>query len=786
MGLGSWKINTVNCAKAEEALPKLPDNCIDAVVTDAPYHLIQLSRGGSPRKNNLDNPAGRTRLADAGFMGQNWDGGDISFRPELWAEVLRVLKPGGYLLSFGGSRTYHRMACAIEDAGFMLHPMIGWIYGCLSEDTEILTLGGWKHYHKNIEQEDVLCYNVDNNSFEFHKPSRSFVCENKHTAYSIKSDKTDQIVSRNHRVLVERGGRKVFCYAEALKREENVSILESMSDLSDPISLSNTESIPYKEHLFPGVQRKIDLQEQNGETGSSDDREKSHTDKMSSLWKRSLQIKRMVKKGFYSNMLTSLQRCITGQRMEETRVQGTIRLDRRIPQILSEEDVWPKQSGVEGGSHISQAEGELRQSEHQVCEMPPTVFRNGTERRLCDGAQAISCPSDMPTVVTTGSGTPRQRGCGGQSVGKFGSVQEQLRAQIIRTLGKPTTVLARVRPVRYRGIMWCVKVPTGAFIARRNGQIFITGNSGFPKATNLSAQLDKAAGAERKEVGKVKRWGANASGGRGNQRSNSYQSSILGAVKYDVLTEPATDEAKQWDGWYYGRQSLKPAFEPICMAQKPPEGRMVDNVLKHGVGAINVDGCRIEYVSDYDEKHQHDIARGQLNARKGRMFGGDVKSRASTEEPLGRYPANIIHDGSDEVMTEFEKAPKVSPTGTESDSPRKKDGSFLDDVPQGNHYLGDTGTPARFFYCAKSSKSERNMGLESTGGNSHPTVKPIKLCRYLCRLITPPGGIVLDHFTGSGSIPIGAYLEGFNYLGFDQEQEYIDIARKRLIAAKIT
>src|SRR5574343_1280181 len=135
------------------ALKDIAENSIDSIVTDPPYEL--------------------------GFMGKAWDNTGISNNVELWKECLRVLKPGGYLLSFSGTRTYHRMASAIEDAGFEVRDMIEWVYGCLSEDTEILTMNGWEHYHKDIILNPVLCYNVDKNSFEFHKPLGDFIYENK-------------------------------------------------------------------------------------------------------------------------------------------------------------------------------------------------------------------------------------------------------------------------------------------------------------------------------------------------------------------------------------------------------------------------------------------------------------------------------------------------------------------------------------------------------------------------------------------------------------------------------
>jgi DNA modification methylase len=167
------------------------------------------------------------------------------------------------------------------------------------------------------------------------------------------------------------------------------------------------------------------------------------------------------------------------------------------------------------------------------------------------------------------------------------------------------------------------------------------------------------------------------------------------------ITAPATDAAKQWQGW---GTALKPAHEPICVARKPLIGTVAANVLSHGTGALNIDGCRV---------------------------GDDT----------GRWPANLIHDGSEEVTDRM-------------------------------------GEPARFFYCAKASNADREAG------NNHPTVKPTELMRYLCRLVTPPNGIVLDPFMGSGSTGKAAKLEGFGFIGIEQNKEYIDIASSRIDAAK--
>ncbi len=191
-------------------------------------------------------------------------------------------------------------------------------------------------------------------------------------------------------------------------------------------------------------------------------------------------------------------------------------------------------------------------------------------------------------------------------------------------------------------------------------------------------------------------------------------------------------EAKQWEGW---GTALKPAYEPAILCRKPLEGTVAQNVLKHGVGGINIDGCRIET----DEKLGRAKA-GWGNKTLGADNYSNFNSIGITIEG-GRWPSNVI----------------------------------LDEEVEGGEWK-------RFFYCAKASRQEREQGLE--GGeqraNIHPTVKPIDLMRYLCRLITPPQGVVLDPFMGSGSTGIGAGLEGFDFVGIEREQEYFEIAKARI------
>jgi site-specific DNA-methyltransferase (adenine-specific) len=211
------------------------------------------------------------------------------------------------------------------------------------------------------------------------------------------------------------------------------------------------------------------------------------------------------------------------------------------------------------------------------------------------------------------------------------------------------------------------------------------------------------------------------------------------------------------------------------VARKPLIGTVAANVQQHGTGALNIDGCRVELNGDYKCK---------ANGRPSQTGLDDNYDPANANRPdtVGRWPANVIHDGSEEVVSLFPQT--SSGTGAvkrvsaaENEGNR---GSALgaESRPAGTEMIcyGDSGSAARFFYCAKTSKSERGLG------NIHPTVKPLVLMRYLCRIVTPPGGVVLDPFTGSGTTGIAAMREGFGFIGIELKPEYASIANARLLA----
>jgi site-specific DNA-methyltransferase (adenine-specific) len=313
-------------------------------------------------------------------------------------------------------------------------------------------------------------------------------------------------------------------------------------------------------------------------------------------------------------------------------------------------------------------------------------------------------------------------------------------------------------------------------------QIMWIYGSGFPKSHDVSKAIDKAAGVEREVVGT--RTAPDIRGGNLNATVTN--------PTYEInITAPSTPEAQQWAGW---GTALKPAHEPIVLARKPLIGTVAANVLEFGTGGLNIDGSRVE---------GNPVPINKLVNWSG--FGQEIRpDYEQTMNTQGRFPANLIHDGSDEVLAGFPDTKGGTWNTTQGARHFNNDGE-----PTGfqtNRQDSSVGSAARFFYCAKASKRDRNEGLDgfeairvhdgreagNKGGsnprnrtndlkvNHHPTVKPTDLMRYLVKLITPPNGIVLDPFTGSGSTGKGAVIEGFNFIGIELDPDYVAIATARI------
>jgi site-specific DNA-methyltransferase (adenine-specific) len=292
--------------------------------------------------------------------------------------------------------------------------------------------------------------------------------------------------------------------------------------------------------------------------------------------------------------------------------------------------------------------------------------------------------------------------------------------------------------------------------------------SGFPKSLDVSKAIDRAAGVEREVVG-----AAVYGDGHVQQNSGDSVSGYSGGLTTEgegarVITAPATPEAQQWSGW---GTALKPALEPITMARKPLAGTVAANVLEHGTGALNVDGCRVGTSKEVPASVSR---KAPANCYGKYAEAGETPGIGGHDPNLGRWPANLIHDGSDEVVGLFPEAAAKRGQNSEGTSIY---GSAV--KTYGATTPNDSGSAARFFYTAKASKADRGEG------NTHPTVKPLDLMAYLCRLVTPPGGIVLDPFMGSGTTIKAAIGEGFHAIGIERDPAYFAMVQQRLDGAQL-
>jgi len=338
-------------------------------------------------------------------------------------------------------------------------------------------------------------------------------------------------------------------------------------------------------------------------------------------------------------------------------------------------------------------------------------------------------------------------------------------------------------------------------------QIMWLYGSGFPKSLNIGKAIDKKLGNKRTSLGKYKT-------PDGGQELSTYNNWKDGEGQERRIPE-VTKGNSEYEGW---GTALKPAHEPIVMARKPVEETVAENVLKHGTGAINIDGCRIS-TEDKTQRENRGVEWGARNDKS----GNESNVYGSTE---GRFPANVMHDGSEEVMQGFPDSKGCQPHTITSNIEKHEGWGTI--TQKSGEMVGyeDDGSAARFFYCPKVSRKERNRGLDnaadahkSVGGNysqspvcetcdktlngtndhtkcsgkvyyrkmqseitknNHPTVKPLELMKYLCRLVTPKGGTVLDPFMGSGSTGMAAKDEGFEFIGIEREKDYFEIAESRI------
>jgi len=864
--------------------------------------------------------------AGISFMGKDWDGDHqgrdrwIKWFTMVMKDCYRVLKPGAHAFVWALPRTSHWTATALEDAGFEIRDVVTHLFGCLSEDSEILTAQGWKNY-KQISANDVaVCYNIADDTLSFGQIKEVFTYDYADTAYRLVSDKTDQIVSRNHRCIVERGGRKVFALAETLECQATVPILEDVSVLQDALRLLN-EGTGDAAAILSGVSRPCDFESENGSAARAtpnlpDMQEGVHTEG----WNCARESQDL----FLSvSGCDETKKTIVSAASKNNRMFGAGRLDQDKSAKLSCQDDWREKPSMEGRGDLQTEQGELHRA--KVCAVSGGASEHVEDRWLRYGTSSGSGTVSEPAFTASRVGPSHQSQNPRQSTVEPHALSLESGSQTVRASRFTTSDVVRVEAMPYIGKVWCVSVPTGAFIARRNGKAFITGNSGFPKSLDISKAIDKAAGAEREVIGELTRFDGKPAGKIKPMNGGSFASNAEKEGKRVGISTPSTDAAKQWEGW---GTALKPAAEFWILVRKPcSEKTVAENVLRWGTGGINIDQTRIKPANAIPlRKNLSQLILPTFYADMPVSLPGSFSDVCALSlrhvQGFLKRTFSVLDSGSicdtnlwPNVVREFRnlyKLPKVSacdcgPTVwhevlyaqrllkaqdsksyypilshfydalshgvegcDEGDFPLLADvRACISDLPnsQENIPLNDSnlhlfcvwafswclysairhdvqstgrfpsnllldesaaemldeqsglakakrdrtgGGVSRFFYVAKTSSSERNAGCEdmpdkilatSTGQtrpnkparlgadpfavqspvkNNHPTVKPLKLMRYLCRLITPPGGTVLDPFMGSGSTGIAAVKEGFSFIGIEKEKEYFEIAKKRI------
>lgn len=598
-----------------ERLRELADASIDACVTDPPYALVSISKRfvNSPRSEATEgSAAGPYQRTGRGFMGQKWDNGDVAHDPAFWREVWRVLKPGAHLLAFGGTRTYHRLACAIEDAGFEIRDQIGWAYG-----------SGFPKSHD-------VAKGIDRSLGERPTPTGEV------KRASIQRNGTG-----------ENWAKGAFgSHPEETKR---VAVTRATSDRAAAWEGWGTALKPAWEPIC--VARKP--------LGAP------------------INVRARVEWG-----------------LRNQGVEGEIRWTRRAsgagsrsPQMPSG-SMAPQPTAVTSAKTASASETRITEPETAQCIEPqddaggPTI-QSGREPKASDASESFDARSSPLTAQTAGAAARANKP------------------------SSPST------------------------ISREAEQ---------PIAANSTARSTPPSG-DKASPPAIEYFAGIATGLSGS----------LASVRI----------SRSGDGSFAWPDDLPETFNA--------GSTVAANVLAHGTGALNIDACRIEGVGAEEGRSRH---------------GGGVPGAASSYElpdsrsnmPAGRWPANIVHDGSDEAVEAFPEAPGQQRGVTGDERAHRTNNAYGDfgRSDGGFEPRGDSGSASRFFYCAKATTEERGEG------NNHPTVKPAALMQWLCRLVTPPGGTVLDPFAGSGSTGLAADREGFNAVLVELSPAYAEIAHRRI------
>jgi DNA modification methylase len=731
-----------------DVLRCLEDGEVDALVTDPP--------------------------AAISFMQRKWDSFKsrdvfVDFLTLRLAECRRVCRPGAVGLVWALPRTSHWTALAIEEAGWVIEDRIAHMFGCLSDDTEILTEDGWEPYHKIEKGSIALTYDIGNDTFCWEPIQEVFTYDYCDTAYRIYSDHTDQLVSRNHCCIVEQGGAYAFAYAETLAREQKVCIpvLEDMRGLLEALPVRKLLTGETQQNVLAGVLWRDDLYEDS--RYSSGQKGKICSPCMSTMWQR----EGGACKASGDEQRDLLQPFLQIQGVCSSSATVLCQHERESTQGQA---IWSKEPSVEGGSNILQDAWEICRG--KVRSLSDQLSTDGKEGRLCDGT-SVAGGQDFGTPVVEERGCSPQRPqpqeqCNLQS----DVVCLESRPQTVRASGFTRADLARVEPVHYRGIVWCVRVPSGAFIARRNGKVFVTGNSGFPKSKH---RLKPACedwwlcrnpgplwlGVEDCRIGSDSTL-RNTTGARDGISLNC---AVDGSLGKPMVTGSSS-------GRYPANLVL--SHHPECVCQRTKKVKGTHRVCARGKGNKGKLYPHDNNVYDkFSEHAPHDYTNDDgTETVENWTCHPDCPIRL-LDEQAGERRSYCSNQTTAEAASgkEFVNKNRAVYELSKSNGKSFVRGRMYADKGGASRFFANfpaEGDTSRMLYCSKASKKDRGEG------NVHPTVKSTTLMSWLVKLACPEGGLVLDPFAGSGSTGVACLRTGRRFLGVESDRESCLTATRRL------
>jgi site-specific DNA-methyltransferase (adenine-specific) len=693
------------------------DNSIDSIVTDPPYHLQSIVK---------------------------------RFKETSLKDKTKTSKR-----SRGKSDGYARLS-----TGFMGQ--------CYHQDTEILTWRGWKKVGEVQIGDRVASLNKYTRSVEY-------VPVKKHYSYNIDDDlirikhrSAEQIVTSNHKVVLSKNGGKTLIKVDASKISFNQFHLFNQGSWKGPIKKFYLEGKEYNAKQFLYF---LGLFLGDGFTVNRKNSHKSN-DFFGFSAKKERKIKAFRKSLINMGIKYKEYNCIDGYTNFYCYDFPLLRYLKKLGN--SYKKYIPRDLFLQSEENLQFLYSGLIETDGHTTPVGQEVFYTSS-KRLADDFQRLCLHTGRSCSISKKPASKRE------FMGKVVQVRALYVLSVLQR-GKRLYVESKnIQRVPYSGMVHCVTLEKNHILYTRfNGKPVWSGNSWDGGDIAFQSKFWKECFRVLKPGGYLLAFGATRNYHRIACAIEEAGFEIRDCISWMYGSGFPKSHAIKVNGFYGWGTALKPACELVVVARKPLIGTVEKNVLEYGTGMLNIDGCRVP-LREEDSKDVRSIVQNKKSSKNGWGMNQGAPRETSELCTKGRWPANFIHDGSEEVLDIFLDQAGI----TKSSTINKSSGSGLQGTstfkirPRTKEEIvsyNDSGSVARFFYCAKPSKKEKNEACK----NIHPTVKPVSLMRYLVRLVTPPRGKCLDPFMGSGTTGVACMKEHFRFIGIEMNKNYFKIARKRI------